>query len=321
MTADKSKPRPFWANDALLAVILTVFAALAFAALGAQAKYLSHSMHGFTITFWRNFWGLFFMLPWLYRQGFSSLRPERLRTFFGRAAISLASMLCGFTSLAYLTFADATALSFTAPLFATALAAMVLGETVRLRRWSATIIGFIGVLVVVRPGTSDVGIGQILGLSGAFLTAIVILVVKRLSRTESPDAIVAYMVLLLTPMAFVCALPVWTWPDPWDWPFVIGMGLAGTLGHLAWTRAVAKVDASAVAPYDYIRLVFAILIGIAAFNEHPDTYTLIGSFIIVCAGIYIARREALLGQQAARAAVAATVDARNPIIKQERSRD
>ena len=217
-------------------------------------------------------------------------------------------MLCGFTALKYLTFADATALSFTAPLFATILAAMMLGEIVRIRRWSAILIGFLGVLIVLRPGVADLHIGQILGLSGAGLTALVIIVVKQLSRTEAPDAIVAYMVLLLTPMALVVALPFWTWPAPGDWLFVVGMGLMGTIGHLAWTRAIAISDASAVAPYDYCRLVFAMLIGMVAFGEWPDFYSIVGSVIIVASGLYIAHREALLKQESARKAVSVMAD-------------
>jgi drug/metabolite transporter (DMT)-like permease len=129
-----------------------------------------------------------------------------------------------------------------------------------------------------------------------------------MSRTEPSNAIVAYMVLLLTPMALVVALPFWSWPSLGDWPFVVGMGLAGTVGHVCWTRALSLCDASVVVPFDYVRLIFTIVIGIFAFAEQPDGYTLLGSAIIVLAGIYIARREAMLNQRSARAAVAATAD-------------
>jgi len=308
MWTDKIKARGLRTNDAVLAALLTIFAALAFACLGAMAKHLSESLHGFVVTFWRNFWGLVFVSPWLFRNGLGSLNARRLKGFFVRAIFSLASMLCGFTALKYLTFADATALSFTAPLFATMMAAVILREVVRVRRWSATLIGFLGVLIVLRPGVADLHIGQFLGLAGASLTALVIIVVKQLSKTEAPDAIVAYMVLLLTPMALIVAVPFWSWPEPWDWPFVIGMGLMGTIGHRAWTRAIAISDASAVAPYDYFRLVFAMLIGMAAFSEWPDVFSLIGSLIIIASGLYIARREAFLRQAAAQKAVSAMAD-------------
>jgi drug/metabolite transporter (DMT)-like permease len=307
MFFDKIKERR-QPNHVLIAAGLTVFAALCFAGLSAQVKFLSSDLHGFVITFWRNFWGLFFMLPWLLRQGLGELSWRRIRMFTLRSALSLISMLFGFTSLSYLTLANATALSFTAPLFATILAAVVLGETVRRRRWTATAVGFIGVLIVLRPGVVGFGIGEMLALAGAFLTALVIIVVKQMSRTEPSNAIVAYMVLLLTPMSLVTALPFWSWPAASDWPFVIGMGLAGTVGHVCWTRAISMADASVVVPFDYLRLIFTIIIGILAFAEQPDRYTLIGSAIIVMAGIYIARREAMLNQRAAREAVAASGD-------------
>jgi len=307
MLFDKIKARG-QPNHVLIAAGLTVFAALCFAGLSAQVKFLSGDLHSFVITFWRNFWGLFFMLPWLFRQGLGELSWPRIRMFTLRSALSLASMLLGFTSLSYLTLANATALSFTAPLFATILAALVLGETVRRRRWTATLVGFVGVLIVLRPGASGLGLGEMLALAGAFLTALVIIVVKQMSRTEPSNAIVAYMVLLLTPMSLVVAVPFWSWPQSADWPFVIGMGLAGTVGHVCWTRAISMADASVVVPFDYVRLIFTIVIGIFAFAEHPDMFTLIGSAIIVLAGIYIARREAMLNQRAAREAVAASGD-------------
>jgi drug/metabolite transporter (DMT)-like permease len=311
MFFDKIKARG-QSNHVLIAAGLTIFAGLCFAGLSAQVKFLSSDLHGFVITFWRNFWGLFFMLPWLIRQGLGELSWPRIRMFTLRSALSLASMLCGFTSLSYLTLANATALSFTAPLFATIMAALVLGETVRRRRWSATFVGFIGVLIVLRPGMTGLGIGEGLALAGAFLTALVIIVVKQMSRTEPSNAIVAYMVLLLTPMSLVTALPFWSWPATGDWIFVMGMGLAGTVGHVCWTRAISICDASVVVPFDYVRLIFTIMIGIFAFAERPDTYTLLGSGIIVLAGVYIARREAMLNQRAAREAVAASGDPARP---------
>jgi drug/metabolite transporter (DMT)-like permease len=295
-------------NNVLIAAGLTVFAALCFAGLGVQIKYLTSDLHGFVVTFWRNFWGLFFISPWLFRHGLGDLSFNRIRMFGLRSALSLASMLCFFTSFTYLTFANGTAISFAAPLFATILAATVLKEVVRVRRWTATIVGFIGVLIVARPGFGEVGIGEILALSGAFMTAMVIIVVKRMSGREPPDAIVAYMVLMLTPMSLITALPFWSWPEAKDWPWVVGMGLMGTIGHVCWTRAIAMVDASIVAPFDYARLVFAIILGMLILGEEPDRYTLIGSVVIVLSGLYIVRREAVMNQRAARVAVAASAD-------------
>jgi drug/metabolite transporter (DMT)-like permease len=288
-------PRHLVTNPAL-APLLIVAASLCFAILSACIRQLSAELDSFVVAFWRNLFGLVFMLPWLWRHGLGSLRTGRFGWFTLRSVISLISMLCGFTSLAMLPFADAISFSFTAPLFATILAATVLKEDVRMRRWTATTVGFIGVLIIMRPGASTFSLGEVLAIAGAFLSAVVSMIVKDLSRTEGSQAIVTYMVLLLTPMSLVTALPYWSWPDLAGWPFIVGMGFFGTLGHLCWVRGFALADASAVMPYDYVRLVFAVIIGYVAFAETPDSYTLVGSAVIVAAGLYIAHREATLSR-------------------------
>src|SRR5262249_14442278 len=155
----------------------------------------------------------------------------------------------------------AVALSFTAPLFTTMGAALVLGEPVRIRRWSATLLGFAGVLVILRPGAVPLNLGMLLMIASAALNAVTTLIVKRLSGTESPNAIVTYMVLLMTPMSLLPALFVWQMPPVSTWFFLVGMGLAGTLGHLCYVRALRLAEATAILPYDYGRMIFSALIG------------------------------------------------------------
>jgi len=294
------------------AALLALGASFAFAGLNAAARALSDHLHSFVITFWRNFFGLFFMLPWLWRYGLGSLRTGRLGLFITRSSLSLAGMLCNFSALALVPFANATALSFMAPLFATVLAAFALHEHVRLRRWSATLAGFAGAIIILNPGGAGISWGETLAIAGAFLAALNAIVVKNLSRSESAQAIVTYMVLLLTPMSFVVALPFWSWPRLIDWPLVIVMGLFGTFGHLCWTRAVALADASLVMPYDYARMIFAALIGYAIFGETLDRHTILGGLVIAAAGIYTVRREAQLHKHTAALATTAAATAANP---------
>jgi drug/metabolite transporter (DMT)-like permease len=289
-------------------VLLVIGAGLCFATLSAQVRALSEDMPAVVVTFWRNFFGLFFMLPWLIRHGLGILRTGRFKIFLLRSGISFVSMVAGFASLSMMPFAKAISMSFTAPLFATMLAALVLKERVRLRRWSATIAGFVGVLIVLQPGSAGLGWGEALALLGASLSAVVSMIVKDLSKTENAQAIVTYMVLLLTPMSLALALPWWQWPPAWDWPFMVGMGLCGTLGHLCWVRALGLAEVSLVVSYDYVRLLFAALIGYFAFGEAPMLHTWIGSAVIVGSGIYIARREAQLHQSAAARAAAVSAD-------------
>jgi drug/metabolite transporter (DMT)-like permease len=291
-------------------VLLVLCASACFATLSAQVRVLSDlGMHPFVVTFWRNFFGLFFMLPWLVRNGLGTLKTDRFWMFTLRSAISFVSMVLGFWSISLLPFAKAISMSFTAPLFATLLAATLLKERVRLRRWSATIAGFLGVLIVLQPESAGIGFGELLALAAAALSAIVSMIVKNLSKTENSNAIVTYMVLLLTPMSLALALPVWSWPpaSSWWW-FMAGMGLSGTLGHLCWVRALAMTEVSLVVSYDYVRLLFAAIIGYFAFAEAPMLHTWIGSAVIVGSGIYIARREAKLHQSAAARAATVNTD-------------
>jgi drug/metabolite transporter (DMT)-like permease len=286
-----------------MAVIAMIVASLFFSGLSALVRYLGETLHPFEVAFFRNLAGLAFMLPWLARHGLGSLRTRRIWLYGWRSGLGLISMLCSFTSLVLLPFAQAIALSFTTPLFATIGAALILGETVRFRRWAATIVGFLGVLVMLRPGTdhsltanltfTGPGLGVLLAVASAMISAIVTLIVKDLSRTEPSDAIVTYMVLLLTPMSLLPALPVWQWPPLAMWPWIAAMGACGSFGHMCYVRAFALTEASAVMPYDYTRLVFAAAIGYFAFAEVPDLWTWAGAAIIVSAAVYIAHREAL----------------------------
>ena len=291
-------------SDPVLAALLAVGACVFFALLSASAKQLSGELHGFVVTFWRNLFGFVFMVPWLWRHGLGSLRTGRFGTYLFRSSLSVVSMMCGFTALAYMPIANATSLSFAAPLFATILAALILKEKVRLRRWSATLLGFAGVLIVLQPGTTGIGFGEILVVGSAFLSATVSIVVKTLSRSESSQAIVTYMVLLSTPLALGPALFHWTWPSLDAWPYVVALGFFGTLGHLCWTRAFAIADASAVVPFDYSRLIFTTGIGMIWFGEQPDHWFWVGSAVIIAAGLYIAQREAALRGRRATAAAA-----------------
>jgi len=288
-------------DETFQAILWMLGSGLFFSCLNAEIRYLTAALHPFEIAFFRNLFGLAFMLPWLLRSGMAGLRTGRLKLYFWRTAVGLSSMLLSFSALALLPLSLAVALSFTAPLFTTMGAALFLGEKVRIRRWSATILGFLGVLVIVRPGAAPLNLGMLLMIASSALNAATTIIVKRLSGTESANAIVTYMVLLMTPMSLAPALFVWRAPPVAVWVFLVGMGLAGTLGHLCYVRALRGAEASAVLPYDYGRMIFSSLIGYLAFAEVPDHWTWIGSAIIAGSAIYIARRETQLARQAAKA--------------------
>jgi len=271
-----------------------LLAAVLFSGLNATIRHLTATLdlHPFQGAFFRSLFGLLFMLPLLARRGLVSLRTRRTPLYLVRAAFGVVGLLGQFVSIALLPFATAIALSFTAPFFTTALAFWLLHEQVRLRRWTAIAAGFVGVLIILRPGLQPLEIGVIAALCAALASAINTIVVKVLARTEPPDAIVIYMTVYLTPLTLVPALFVWEWPPLSMLPWLCLMGAFGSLGHMAMTRSYRAADASYVLSFDFTRLPFAAFIGFVVFAEVPDVWTFTGAAVIGLSGLYIAHREA-----------------------------
>jgi drug/metabolite transporter (DMT)-like permease len=271
-------------------------AAFCFSIMNIAIRIVSGELDPLQIAFFRNLFALAFMLPWLARAGLAGLATRRLGTHLWRAAMGMLAMVCWFYSIALLPLAEAVALNFTVPLFATAGAALFLGEIVRARRWSATLVGFLGVLVILRPGFTELSPAMALPVLAAAFMALATLIVKSLSRSDSPAAIVLYMNLILTPLSLVPALFVWRWPSWAALALLVLIGLLAALAHISLTRAYTKADASAVMPFDYARLPFVAGFAFLVFGQVPDLWTWMGAAIIAGSAIYIARREALVAR-------------------------
>jgi len=273
------------------ALIMTA-AAFCFSVMNVFVRLAADDMEPLQVAFFRNFFALMFMLPWLARAGLEGLRTRRFKLHLLRSIFALLTMITWFSALAILPLGEAVALNFTVPLFATAGAALVLREVVRARRWTATVVGFLGTLIILRPGFTEVTPAMSLPVLAAICMACATLTVKSLSRTERPSTIVIYMTLILTPLSFVPALFVWQWPSWETLIYLIGLGGSGALAHLLLTIAYTKADASAVIPFDYARLPFVAIIAYFLFGEVPDIWTWAGAAVIAASAIYIARREA-----------------------------
>jgi drug/metabolite transporter (DMT)-like permease len=219
-----------------------------------------------------------------------------LKLHFLRAGLFRSAMLCWFSAIPYIDLVDAVSLSFTAPIFATVLSALILREVVRVRRWTAILIGFSGTLVIVRPGFESISLATVLVMADAVIWAFALILVRVLARTEPPATIVAHMFAWVTPLSLVPALFVWTTPSGAVWLWILGMAISSTIGHLCATRALAVAETSAVMPFDYLRLLSFGVIGYVAFSEVPDGWTLAGAAIIVASTFYIGRREAKLAR-------------------------
>jgi drug/metabolite transporter (DMT)-like permease len=280
-------------------IYMTLAAAL-FSVMNLIIRLASEHVHPLEIPFFRNLFALLFMVPWALQAGITNLKTRQLKMHIVRAVVGVASMLAWFTAISIIPLAEAVALSFTAPLFVTIGAALLLGEVVRARRWTATAIGFCGTLVVLRPGVADVTLLTLLPVGAALLMAASMLCVKVLARTEAPAVIVFYMGLLMTPLSLIPALTVWQWPSPTAWGLFVLLGLIASTSHIFFTRAFAKCDASAVQPFDFARLPFIALLGYLFFDEVPSGWIWLGGAMIAASAIYIARREAQIAKEANR---------------------
>jgi drug/metabolite transporter (DMT)-like permease len=267
-------------------------AATAFALMITLVRQLTEGLHPLQVVFFRTAFGLLAMLPWLLRQGLGVLRTEKLRLHLLRALIGIFAMVGWFTTLSLMPLAEATALSFTAPIFTSLLAVLILGEVMRARRWSATVIGFLGALIIVRPGFAAIQPAALLAIATAAIWAGSTVLIKIMARTESPGAITTYMVLLTTPMTLLAALFVWRNPSLGQLGWAALLGAAGSTGHICMSRALATADATLVAPFDYLRLPIVALIAFLAFGEVPGLWVWIGGSVIAGSAIYLAHREA-----------------------------
>jgi drug/metabolite transporter (DMT)-like permease len=291
------------------AALLMLGSAGFFGLMAVAIRLASQSLHTFEIAFFRNFFGLVAAAPLLLRHGPSLLRTDHFPRYILRCVIGVLGMFCGFWAIGHLPLAQAIALSYSTPLFVTIAAVWFLGEQVRARRWAAVAIGFLGVLVIVRPGSASFSLGTLVAVSAAVLSALVSIQIKQLSRTEPADRIVLYTTMLWVPMSLLPALFVLEWPQGIAWAWVIAAGFMGTGGHMLWTRALKLGDVSALTPISFMQLPIVAVFGWLLFGERLDRWTVIGAAVIFGANAYIAHREATLAR---RNATTAPVEAAQP---------
>jgi drug/metabolite transporter (DMT)-like permease len=282
-----------------LAATLFMLAAMGFfVSMGVFIRYAAEQIHTLEVVFFRNFFALLILSPLILRSGGAILKTANLKLHLLRGGLNVVGMVAGFTALTMIPLAEATALGFAAPLFATIGAIFILGEVVRARRMAALAAGFTGVLVVLGPSLGGISVGAMLALTNAMLLAVVALIVKRLTKTDSVETIIIYMVLLPTPVSLIPALFVWTWPDLMTLFWLVCLAGAGTIGHYCWTRASSLAELSLLQPLEFAKLPLTALAGFLIFSEMPGITVWIGGAIIFASTAYITRRESMLARAA-----------------------
>lgn len=305
MAAPPPAPPPARQIRPVAAALFMLASCTCFAMNSIIVRYVSADLHPFEIAFFRNVFAAAIIVPMaVWHEGFGIFRANRFDLLSGRAAVNSASMIAWFYAVPLIPLADLTALGFTAPLWATVLAALLLGETVRARRWTATAVGFIGALVIIRPGVTEINAGVWLILFSSAMWAATIIFVRILTSHERPGTILVYQTLMLSAISLVPALFVWEWPRADVFVWLFSLGLLTAIAHFCHVRAYSMQEVAALQPIDFARLPVVAIAAWLIFGETADVWVWIGAIIVFAAGAYISHREAQVKREASRRAAA-----------------
>ena len=277
----------------LIAISLMIISGLFFVLMHSAVKYLSKEVHIFEIAFFRCALVIFVLAPVIIQQGKTIFKTKQPKMQFLRIITNSVAMLCFFYGISTTPLAQLTTLGFTVPIFATILAVIFMKEKIRLRRTTALIIGFIGTIVVMRPDIS-IELGALLIIFSSFLWSICLIFIKKLTQTDSAVTISLYFGIGMIPATFILAFPVMEAIDMRQFTILIFIAITGTLAQTIMNTALKKGELALLLPFDFLRLIWSVLIGYVLFAEEP-TFTLwIGGFLIIGSTTYIAWREAKL---------------------------
>ena len=270
--------------------------AFLFSVVDVFVKSLGGRFHPIEISFFRYSCGLIFLMPVFFCMGIANLKTERLPLHLLRMGLAFVAQLGIFITVIHLPLADATAFMFSKPLFTTVVAVFMLREVVSGRRWGATVVGFIGVLVLVRPGAEAINPIALVAVASAMTFAVANVLIRKMSVTEPTGRILFYyhiggVILFGGPAAYV-----WTMPIGLEWLLLISIGGLTTIGIFCFMRAFTVGEANAVGPAENLRLIYATVFGFVLFSEIPSVWTVVGAAIIVASTVYIARVEAQRGR-------------------------
>ena len=277
----------------LMAITFMIISGLFFVVMHSAVKYLSKEVHIFEIAFFRCALVIFVLAPIIFQQGRSIFKTKQPKMQLLRITINSVAMLCFFYGISTTPLAQLTTLGFTVPIFATILAVTFMKEKIRLRRTAALIIGFIGTIIVMRPDIS-IELGALLIIFSSFLWSICLIFIKKLTQTDSAVTISLYFGIGMIPATFALAFPVMEIIDLRQFIILLFIAITGTLAQTIMNYALKKGELALILPFDFLRLIWSVLIGYALFAEEP-TFTLwIGGFLIISSTSYIAWREAKL---------------------------
>ena len=275
-----------------------LLSAIIFTATNSLIKFVGENLDSFQMVFFRGLFGVLFLTPIVWRAGgWKILKSSRMNFHLARGITGSLALMTIFYALTNLPLAEVTGISFSRSLWVIVLAVVFLDERIRWRRWTATVFGFCGVLVMVRPGTG-VSPAAIAAVMNALFVAMSVVLIKRMTVTEKPLTILFWGTLIPTFVTLPPAIVVWQTPTNMDLVLLATIGAGLSIGHTCLIHGLRVGEATAVMPFDYTRLIFAGMAGYVFFAEVPTIYTIIGALMIIGATLYIAHRETIEGRVA-----------------------
>ena len=263
--------------------------AFAYAASIGIAHHLTEHLPVFEVALGRNVFAVVFMLPWLIRVGLGAMRTNHFGMHAIRGLFSAANVWFLFGALAVAPIADVSAITFMMPIVASILAVLFFRENTNLWQWVATLIGFGGALIVIRPGMADFNPGLLLAVASVIAGSAVAMLIKGLLKYDSSDTVAAWLFISHTVLGLIPAVIVWVNPSWWDVFWMVVLGYLGTVIQRAFNRSMALADATVVLPFNFTRLIWAALFGFLFFAEIPDIWTWVGGTIIFLASVWLTR--------------------------------
>ena len=287
-------------NNNQFAIFLIIISIVFGTLMGTFIKLAQEELNVFTTGFLRFFFGFLIITPYILKTKFEVFSTKNLKIHILRSALNLPAMLLGFAALAMLPLEKMTAIHFIVPIIVTILAVIFLKEKIYLYRSIALVMGFLGMLIILRPGIIDISIGIYMALISSLIWSVVIILTKKVSKDDSAITILSHQYVYMSLFSFPLVIYFWDQPSLKTIIFILCAAMSGTILHIALNHAYKLVDVTMTQPYSFLGLVVSSIIGYFVFSDKPDFYTWLGASVIFCGVLLISYRELQLNKEITR---------------------
>ena len=287
-------------NNNQFAIFLIIISIIFGTLMGTFIKLAQEELNVFTTGFLRFFFGFLIITPYILKTKFEVFSTKNLKIHILRSALNLPAMLLGFAALAMLPLEKMTAIHFIVPIIVTILAVIFLKEKIYLYRSIALVMGFLGMLIILRPGIIDISIGIYMALISSLIWSVVIILTKKVSKDDSAITILSHQYVYMSLFSFPLVIYFWDQPSLKTIIFILCAAMSGTILHIALNHAYKLVDVTMTQPYSFLGLIASSVIGYFVFNDKPDFYTWLGASVIFCGVLLISYRELQLNKEITR---------------------